>query len=238
MEFKTIRPCKMFDEIFSVQLTKDQRPDDIEESERIKECGGRIKRSIDEQGNRIGPYRVWEAEINTPGLAMTRSIGDTVGKTIGVIAKPIITIHPIDLIHDMFIVIASDGLWNCMDNEDVINFGEYYRSLACKEVKKHKDANANISNSIISQLLCEEARARWLRIVEKDDVMIDDISCVIVEFNGKVERPKLAKIQKFYTNSSKAREEEEAKANEYAKLPTIRETMIKDPRRGSHAVKE
>jgi len=32
-------------------------------------------------------------------------------------------------------------------------------------------------------MLCEEARIRWLAIVEHEDVMIDDISAVIIEFS-------------------------------------------------------
>ena len=32
-------------------------------------------------------------------------------------------------------------------------------------------------------MVCEEARYRWLSIVEEEDVFIDDISCVVVEFD-------------------------------------------------------
>ena len=30
-------------------------------------------------------------------------------------------------------------------------------------------------------MLCEEARHRWFTIVEEEDVLIDDISCVVIE---------------------------------------------------------
>jgi hypothetical protein len=32
-------------------------------------------------------------------------------------------------------------------------------------------------------MLCEEARVRWLTVVEKEDVMIDDISAIVLEFS-------------------------------------------------------
>lgn len=36
----------------------------------------------------MGPYRVWIKEQNIPGLAMTRSFGDYVASTVGVIDEP------------------------------------------------------------------------------------------------------------------------------------------------------
>ena len=69
-----------------VQLTKDQKPEDPEETQRIVKAGGRVDKLTDEAGNPVGPYRVWRAHHNTPGLAMSRSIGDRIGKSLGVIA--------------------------------------------------------------------------------------------------------------------------------------------------------
>lgn len=51
---------------------------------------------------------------------MTRSMGDKVGAQAGVIAEPELidfTITP----EDKFIVIASDGVWEYLSNEDVMN---------------------------------------------------------------------------------------------------------------------
>ena len=119
---------------------------------------------------------------------MSRTIGDLEAKNIGVISKPIVTKQKLNSKRDLFIVVASDGLWNIMDNEDVINFVEYHRRLTCKEIKKHRNQEVCVNNSCIAQLLCEEARVRWLSVVEKKDVMIDDISCAILELFRKADK--------------------------------------------------
>ena len=57
--------------------------------------GGRIFPYKDEDGEQIGPFRVWLQEQNIPGLAMTRSFGDYVASTVGVIDEPEILTHEI-----------------------------------------------------------------------------------------------------------------------------------------------
>ena len=42
---------------------------------------------------------------------------------------------------------------------------------------------AKPSNVTIAQLLAEYARKNWLGIISEDDVIIDDIGCVVIEFN-------------------------------------------------------
>ncbi len=44
----------------------------------------------------MGPYRVWMKQENIPGLAMTRSFGDVMASTVGVISEPEIIEHEID----------------------------------------------------------------------------------------------------------------------------------------------
>lgn len=39
-------------------------------------------------GNQVGPLRVWLQGLNLPGLAMTRSFGDSCGIQAGIIAEP------------------------------------------------------------------------------------------------------------------------------------------------------
>jgi len=43
---------------------------------------------LDRDGGFLGPERVWLKDIDVPGLAMSRSFGDTVAASVGVIAIP------------------------------------------------------------------------------------------------------------------------------------------------------
>jgi serine/threonine protein phosphatase PrpC len=160
-----------------VPLTTDQKPNHEEEFERIQAAGGIVEQVTDHFGKKIGPYRVWLPRKDHPGLAMSRSIGDRIAKRIGVIATPIIHDFPLYQ-QDLFIVIASDGVWDVMENIEVINFVD--------SLKKDCSNSSNLyparpDNSSIARLLCEEARYRWCEVIEKEDVMIDDISCIIID---------------------------------------------------------
>ena len=51
--------------------------------------GGRVSRMTDTLGNQVGPFRVWKGSHNYPGLAMSRSLGDSCASDIGIIPTPI-----------------------------------------------------------------------------------------------------------------------------------------------------
>jgi serine/threonine protein phosphatase PrpC len=53
-----------------------------------------------------------------PGLAMSRSLGDTVAHSIGCSCEPDIT-HTILGFKDKVVVVASDGVWEFLSNEEV-----------------------------------------------------------------------------------------------------------------------
>lgn len=219
-------------QIHSVQLTRDQKPEDPEELQRIVKCGGRVQRLTDNLGNKIGPYRVWKQNANTPGLAMSRSIGDMIAKNIGVISEPVCTSYK-RIQGDLFIVIGSDGIWDAMDNEDVGTFVECYRNK-CKTFVDSccLGVEINPSNSCIAQILSEEARMRWYTIVEEEDVMIDDISCIVVEIrrNAEVGIKHSKRPVPIEEVSEKVVEEE---GEGLKRAPTIKEITVRDPRRGS-----
>ena len=65
---------------------------------------------------------------------MARSIGDTDGKSIGVISEPILTRYTFSMTTDHFIVLGSDGIWDVMENEEVVNFVECSRHDSLREV--------------------------------------------------------------------------------------------------------
>jgi serine/threonine protein phosphatase PrpC len=113
---------------------------------------------------------------------MSRAIGDLSTAKYGIIPTPVTTAVSCTPGSDFFIVAGSDGIWDVMENEEVINFVEKYRGLCVHEMEStgHKKSFVP-SNTCIAHLLCEEARQRWLTIVEEEDVLMDDISAVVYE---------------------------------------------------------
>jgi hypothetical protein len=213
----------------SIQLTRDQKPEDPEELDRIIQAGGRVQRLVDNLGNNIGPYRVWEKDTNVPGLAMSRSIGDMIAKGLGVISEPVCTCYS-RTTEDLFIVLASDGLWDAMDNEDVGTFVECNRGK-CK-TNTHSPmycTEINPSNACISQILCEEARMRWFTIVEEEDVVIDDISCIVLEFT-KSSGSGIKHFKRPPPVDETVDKDHEAGLK---RAPTLKDVTVQDPRRGS-----
>jgi hypothetical protein len=180
------RPVRPTRNLNAVPLTAEQKPNHEEELKRIRAAGGVVEKLADDLGRPVGPYRVWKKNGNLPGLAMSRSVGDAIAHEIGVISTPITHTFPLYSAFDQFIVLASNGIWDVMENFEVVNFVEKFRGATsnCKNIYP-----AKTSNSTISRLLCEEARYRWLGIVEDDDVMIDDITCIVIELSyGEVVR--------------------------------------------------
>jgi serine/threonine protein phosphatase PrpC len=117
----------------AMRMTLDQRPNLREELERIKKAGGKVQQLTNDQGARVGPYRVWKKTGTLPGLSMSRSIGDAIGKTIGVISTPVCQSFMFDNKNDLFLVLATDGIWDVMNCTEVVHFVEKFRNLCRKE---------------------------------------------------------------------------------------------------------
>ena len=77
----------------------------------------------------MGPQRVWLKEEEVPGLAMTRSFGDRVAATVGVISEPEIKEFEFNE-NDKFMIIASDGIWEFISSQECVNIvGEFYKNM-------------------------------------------------------------------------------------------------------------
>lgn len=76
------------DTLIPVALSKDHKPDNEEEKKRILNCNGRVEQYKNDFDQPVGPKRVWQQNVDSPGLAMSRSIGDCVASKIGVISEP------------------------------------------------------------------------------------------------------------------------------------------------------
>jgi len=153
-------------------LTEDQKPDTPAEMRRIRQKGGYVSPPEEEWG---GPARVWlDASMTLPGLAMARSIGDHLVGNIGVIAKPEVTVKMVDLKKDLFMVMASDGVWEFIDSQPAVeiinNFIEASATDACTR-------------------LIETAAAKWR--AEEGDYR-DDITAVCVRFRDLFDQEKSA----------------------------------------------
>ena len=194
-------------------LTVDHKPEDKEEEFRIRKSGGLVHRYTDAFGRDVGPYRVWQSNGSGPGLAMSRSLGDKVAKGCGVISVPMYTERRLVSGKDQYIVLASDGVWDVMENVEVINFVEKWKGMCLNQANEDYPANPN--NSSISRLLCEEARYRWLGIAQTERVSIDDISCIVIDFaidsttESLLETPTDKKLVSIRLGSDTEEQEEE-----------------------------
>ena len=99
-----------------------------------------------------------------PGLAMTRSFGDVIGSVLRVIAEPEVTEYIIKK-EDKAIIIASDGLWEYISNEEVANI---VQKLIIK----------NDANIIVNELY-KISYETW----KQKDTGIDDITIICILLN-------------------------------------------------------
>ncbi|VVA96252.1 unnamed protein product [Arabis nemorensis] len=101
--------------LVAVQLTVDLKPNLPAEAERIKKCRGRVFALRDEPE----VCRVWLPNCDSPGLAMARAFGDFCLKDFGLISVPDVSFRRLTE-KDEFIVLATDGIWDVLSNEDVV----------------------------------------------------------------------------------------------------------------------
>lgn len=142
-------------------LSVDQKPNNPEELKRINRNGGVVTEYFN--GEDTGVYRVFAKGENYPGLAVSRTIGDLIATPLGVIPEPVFTENNIDK-DTNFIIIASDGVWEFLNNIKVAEIvSPYYKNNdpdgACKA-------------------LIKEATDYWI----KEDIVVDDITVIAIFF--------------------------------------------------------
>ena len=147
-------------------LSRDHKPNEPDESRRITNNGGRVKKCYDEEHKKfIGPDRVWMKNKEEPGLAMTRSLGDKIAHSIGVSDEPEFKTFPYDGT-ERYIIIASDGLWEYVSGDQCISIVKPFY----EDGKDSKEA---------ALALVKEAFRKWKR----KEVAIDDITVVVIFFD-------------------------------------------------------
>ncbi|CAA0838627.1 Protein phosphatase 2C and cyclic nucleotide-binding/kinase domain-containing protein [Striga hermonthica] len=164
-------------DIVAVDLSVDHTPFRPDELERVKLCGARVL-TLDqieglknpnvqcwgsEEGDDDGdPPRLWVPNGMYPGTAFTRSIGDSIAETIGVVANPEIVVLELTQNHPFF-VIASDGVFEFLSSQAVVDM-----------VAKHKDPH-----DACAAIVAESYRL-WLQY----ETRTDDITVIVVHING------------------------------------------------------
>ncbi|CAK9172737.1 unnamed protein product [Ilex paraguariensis] len=163
-------------DIVAVDLSIDQTPFRADELERVKMFGARVL-TLDqieglrnpevqcwgtEEGDDGDPPRLWVQNGMYPGTAFTRSIGDSIAETIGVVANPEIVVLEVTKDHPFF-VIASDGVFEFLSSQTVVDM-----------VAKFKDPH-----DACAAIVAESYRL-WLQY----ETRTDDITVIVVHVNG------------------------------------------------------
>ncbi|XP_074578030.1 putative protein phosphatase 2C 33 [Curcuma longa] len=102
--------------LIAVQLTTDLKPSLPREAERIRRHRGRVFA----MKNEPEVARVWLPNRDSPGLAMARAFGDFCLKDFGLISVPEVSYRRVAA-KDEFVVLATDGVWDVLSNEDVVS---------------------------------------------------------------------------------------------------------------------
>ncbi|CAE8636129.1 unnamed protein product, partial [Polarella glacialis] len=129
-----------------VFASADHKPDLASERARVEASGGEVRSKV------CGPdgwtvHRIFVQGQDYPGLAMSRSLGDQSVKHLGVIATPEIYELDVDLAEQPFVLLASDGIWEFIMSENVVN-------AVGRRLQRDGAASA-------VQWLQEEARRQW-----------------------------------------------------------------------------
>jgi len=148
--------------VSAINLTIDHKPDMPAEKARIEAKGGRVF-AVEYDDGVDGPARVWLGHMDVPGLAMSRSLCDAVAHSAGVSSEPEFFEYDFNPDReDMILVMASDGLWEFMSDQEVMDL-----------------AYSTTEPRFAVDRLISESNERWMR----EEQVIDDTT-VCVAFLG------------------------------------------------------
>lgn len=154
---------KVGEKLVAVPLSSDHKPDRLDERKRILDAKGRVETCKGNRGEAVGPLRVWLLRQDVPGLAMTRSFGDLIAASVGVVARPEVWYRDIED-DDEIMILASDGVWEFITNQEAVSMIAHCESPeeAC-------------------QILVDESTKRWMQ----EEEVIDDITAMVVFFKPR-----------------------------------------------------
>ncbi|KAI8616304.1 phosphatase 2C-like domain-containing protein, partial [Chytriomyces sp. MP71] len=144
------------DDVVAEQITTDHTCADDEELDRVTKNGARVEQMLTEDG-KDGPLRIYKGTLPYPGLVVTRSLGDTCAIKLGVLCDPEVFERELSK-RDRFFILASDGLWDGLDNGQVVKVVDKYESpqkaseVLNRKALKSLDAKAiddNVTNVVV-----------------------------------------------------------------------------------------
>ncbi|MEW5302785.1 MAG: hypothetical protein WDW36_005533 [Sanguina aurantia] len=141
-------------------LTLDHRPTRKSEKIRVEAAGARVEPKTLASGKTIGEPRLWLQDVPTPGIMLSRSIGDETASSVGCTARPEVTYFALRPGLDAYLVIASDGVWDVMSNDEV-----------------SQEVVATSSPEAACQAVLDASLERW-----EDKLAADNICVVVVRY--------------------------------------------------------
>lgn len=142
-------------------LVVDHKPELPEERARIEARGGRV------EWDGYANHRVYGGSTESPGMNMSRALGDDLGHRIaGITYEPTINVYSLEP-DDRFVCVCSDGVWEFLKPEEVTAIFESGKSVqdGCEKVTK-------------------KAWDCWIR--EERGEVVDDITAILVKLSAKV----------------------------------------------------
>ena len=155
-------------QLMPYMISTEHKASSKSEQKRILASKGFLHPLQDKQGKDIGPIRIWDSSHKYPGLMVSRSFGDLVGKKCGVSGEPDIIEIEMKMKHKC-LILASDGFWDVHSNLEALK-GVYSQN-------ERKMVN-------IGQVLVDMTK-RTLSLWKTNfgGMHRDDVSIVLVYFN-------------------------------------------------------
>jgi len=104
------------------------------------------------------PQRIFARGQDTPGLAMSRAVGDLVAHQVGVIHQPGIRRFSVEV--DQCILCCSDGIWEFMKSAEAVKL--------VSQMGRDKVA-------VSVESLAQQARTQWL---QEEEEVTDDMTVI------------------------------------------------------------
>ncbi len=151
-----------------LQMTSEHLPDRGDELKRIESSNGFLSNKINDRSAQ-GKTRIFSTlNEEIPGLAISRSLGDLNGHSIGVIYEPEVSYKELNYNEDKFILLASDGIWDVISSSEAVGF-----IFEKEKLEKEK----------IVEEFVNECRTRWEKLNEYKAKMLEFKSKEIEDLN-------------------------------------------------------